>query len=123
MATTERHQEISEAYLQHAEEEFEKGDMLQASEKAWGAVAHCVKGIARERDWPNRSHNDVRRNARRLIDMSSNPADYRLKLSAVEYLHINFYEEMYDPQDVLIGIDQARLLVELLNSVDSQMAR
>ena len=49
MATTARHQEISRTFLEHAEIEFGKGDLLQASEKAWGAVAHYVKSVAKER--------------------------------------------------------------------------
>ena len=49
MATTIRHEEISGRFLHHADEEFEKGDMLQASEKAWGAVAHYVKSVAKAR--------------------------------------------------------------------------
>ena len=43
MATSTQHQEISGLFLDHAAVEFEKGDFLQASEKAWGAVAHYVK--------------------------------------------------------------------------------
>ena len=49
MSTAARHQEISDVFLEHAEDEFEKGDLLQASEKTWGAVAHYVKSVARNR--------------------------------------------------------------------------
>ena len=122
MATTERHQEISETFLAHAEEELVKGDLLQASEKAWGAVAHCVKAIARRRDWPNKSHNDVRNNVRRLLNHSTNPALNKLTFRAVQFLHTNFCEELMDAEDVQDGITDAKRLVEVLNSVDSQMA-
>ena len=36
-----RYNEISRHLLQQAEEELEKGDSLQASEKVWLAVAPC----------------------------------------------------------------------------------
>ena len=123
MATTERHREISQTMLAHAQEEFAKRDMLQASEKAWGAVAHCVKAIATERGWPNRSHPDVRRNARRLIDQTDNPGRYRRMFNLVERLHINFYEEVFDEDEVRDGIEDATSVIEAVNSADSQMAR
>ena len=59
MATTTRHGEFSARLLDHADEEFEKGDMIQASEKAWGAVAHYVKSVAKARGWPDGSHRDM----------------------------------------------------------------
>ena len=122
MATADRHRQISEMFLAHAQEQLESGDFLQASEKAWGAVAHCVKAIARERGWPNRSHNDVRNNARRLLNHTNNPALNKLTFRAVQFLHTNFYEELMDAEDVQDGITDAKRLVEVLNSVDSQMA-
>lgn len=123
MATTERHRQISATFLAHAEEELAKGDLLQASEKAWGAVAHCIKSIARARDWPNKSHSDVRNNARRLLNRSSNPALNKLTFRAVQFLHNNFYEDLLDAEDVQDGIADAKRLVEVLNDVDSKMAR
>ena len=36
-------------FLGHAEEELAKGHRLQASEKAWGAVAQQLKAIAEQR--------------------------------------------------------------------------
>ena len=73
MATTARHEEISIRFLDHAEEEFEKGDMLQASEKAWGAVAHYVKPVAKANGWSDGSHRDIANNARRLLDRTPDP--------------------------------------------------
>ena len=48
--TPERHHDISAMFMEHAEDQFRQGDLLQASEKAWGAVAHCISAIARESD-------------------------------------------------------------------------
>ena len=50
VATAEQHREISTQFLEHAEDELRKGDLLQASEKAWGAVSHYVNSIARQRN-------------------------------------------------------------------------
>ena len=71
MATATRHQEISDRFLDHAEREFEKGDLLQASEKGWGAVVHYVKSVTKEQGWSDeRTYSIVNRNARRLIDLN-----------------------------------------------------
>ena len=35
--------------IRHAQDELDRGDRLQASEKAWGAVAHQLKAIANDR--------------------------------------------------------------------------
>ena len=55
MTTTARtpiepHNTHSERLMRHAFEQLEKGDRIQASEKAWGAVAHKIKVIAGERE-------------------------------------------------------------------------
>ena len=46
MATTEFHIATSRRLLEQAEREYRAGDVLQASEKGWGAAAHAVKAIA-----------------------------------------------------------------------------
>ena len=93
MATVARHQDISNRFLEHAEEEFEKGDLLQASEKTWGAVAHCVKSVARKHGWPNKSHRDVSNNADRLIRLTEDPRQNQRLFHVVTNLHVNFYED------------------------------
>ena len=123
MATTIRHEEISGRFLHHAGEEFEKGDMLQASEKAWGAVAHYVKSVAKARGWPNGSHRDIWDNARRLLDLTPDPDGNRTKFAMVNVLHVNFYEEELDPKDVRLGIRHARELIDAMREADPRLGR
>ena len=119
MATATRHHEIGETFLKHAEEEFEKGDLLQASEKAWGAVAHYVKAVARERRWrENRSHVHIRQNASILIDHTNNPDNCKWMLAAVAGLHTNFYEEEFSEGDVRSGINAAKTLIDELRRAE-----
>ena len=114
MATTTQHQAISDIFLEHAAHELEKGVLLQASEKAWGAVAHYVKSIARERGWPNRSHADANMNARRLIAETDDPKANETKLRAVNALHHNFYEAYFDKGAVKGGIVDAQELIDAM---------
>ena len=56
----EPHWAHSERLMQHAFDELAKGDRIQASEKAWGAMAHTLKAIADERGLTYGQHNQVR---------------------------------------------------------------
>lgn len=95
-------------------DEFESGELLQASEKAWCAVAHYVKSIARERGWPDRSHADVNTSARRLIAETDDPKSNETKLRAVNALHHNFYEAYLDKGAVGGGVVDAQELIDAM---------
>ena len=123
MATVERHRELSARLLEQAEEELRKGDLLQASEKAWGAVVHCVNSIARERGWPVGSHRRVNENALRLIRGAAH-SDHRRRLTSLNALHANFYEDYLADELVHDGVADARTLVRALNEInDSRRIR
>ena len=44
---------ISRELLLNARLELDKGDLLQASDKAWGAAAFAIKAVAEKRRWFN----------------------------------------------------------------------
>ena len=46
----------SHEFLRKAHEELAQGDLVQASEKGWGAAAQMVKAIAEQRGWRHNSH-------------------------------------------------------------------
>ena len=121
MATSTRHGEISARLLDHADEEFEKGDMIQASEKAWGAVAHYVKSVAKARGWPDGSHRDIADNARRLLNHTSDPDGNKDKFSHINMLHVNFYEEDMHPEEVERGIRHARALIDAMRKAEPRV--
>ena len=122
MATVERHREISAQFLEHAEDELRRGDLLQASEKAWGAVAHYVNSEARERGWPLGSHRDVNSNATKLILSDDSAKEDLLKeLSVVNILHANFYQEFYERWMVETGIVSARTLLDALADLNARV--
>ena len=50
-AESQRNAAISRNFLRQAREELATGDLLQASEKSWGAAAHAVKAAAEKRRW------------------------------------------------------------------------
>ena len=123
-ATAERHREISAQFMDHAEDEFRKGDLLQASEKAWGAVAHFVHSVALHRGWEVGSHARLRRNVNRLIGQDPAQANHRRRLfRSLEAIHANFYQEFLDEDDVREGIDDANELIRALEALSEDVRR
>lgn len=49
---------LHEEYLAKAEELYAKGDLPQAGEKYWGAVAALLSAVAEKRGLPHYSHRD-----------------------------------------------------------------
>ena len=117
MATTERHAEISDRLLRQAMSELEEGDTIQASEKAWGAMAHFVKSVAVERGWEHETHRDVNRCARRLVMLTSDVRRNATRLGLANALHQNFYEDWFDADTVRDGIEDVGDLVAAMREV------
>ena len=114
MATVERHQDISADFLKQAYIEQENGDLLQASEKAWGAVSHYVKSIAERQGWRHSTHADIFTNTRQVLGPSYERSGARRMLMVVNALHRNFYEDELSDVEVRAGIDDAKTLIEIL---------
>ena len=110
----ERHIQISQRFIPHAEEWYEKGNMPEASEIAWDAAAHYLKSIAKRRGWQNRSHRDLFRVVRLLSDESDDPGEMRTMFRSMNGLHANFYEDWLDDEAVWDGIEDAKEFVARL---------
>ena len=112
----ERYADLSRHFIEKADEYLLAGDRVQASEKAWGAVAEAFKCIAEERGWNHHGHrllNDVafqlstewkRRDVKQLFD-------------AIEKLHINFYEDAMELDDVAASVNDANVLLRELETL------
>ena len=123
MASTAQHQDISKRFLKHARRELEQGDLLQASEKSWGAVAHYVKSVAHEEDWPDGTHGSIAKNARKLIALTDDPESNRRMFQAMNALHVNFYEADLDEDDVRISVQDARTLIDAMKVARSRLGQ
>lgn len=81
---------IHEELLKHSDEEYAKGDLVQASEKLWGAVAALLNAVAELRGWEHYSHRDYDVIINRLF-RETNDKDLPLYFGVAERLHANFY--------------------------------
>ena len=112
----DEHSVHSRRLLEHAEEQLEQGDRLQASEKAWGAVAQRFKAIAERRGWRYRTHRQVYDVAANLAAETRRPG-IESKLAIATQLHQNFYDDQMPESTIRASIDEVKELLKTLDEV------
>lgn len=110
------HTETATEFLAKAHAYLAEDDLLQASEKGWGATAHMVKAVAEDRGWRHTSHRDLYQVIGRLVEETS---DERLRylFSSAGALHQNFYEGRMDADDVANGLADVEEIRRRLSAV------
>ena len=116
---TDNHMQISRRFIRQADEELANGDHIQASEKAWGAVAHYFKSIAARRDWRQNSHRDYYTNMELLRDESVDKEGFRRFFLAADGLHANFYNDYMSAEQVSESIEDAKRLIAMLDDIEA----
>ena len=99
--------------LTAAREELTAGDLLQASEKIWGATAFAVKAVAEKRRWFNEADWKLRRAASILSDELGQPELMRCYALARD-AHFNFYRHEYGDRDIEQALEAAVDLAAML---------
>ena len=110
------HTETSRRLIRQADDELAQGDLLQASEKGWGAAAHAMKSIARSRGWKHNTHADLFVVARRVADEMDEPQIHSLfQIASVTPWNTN--EGWLDTEDIACNLAEIRTLLDMLESV------
>lgn len=91
-----------------------EGDLCQAGEKGWGAVAQLAKAVATHRGWAHFGHEEIRDVIRQIADESPNEPEIRRALLQAESLHGNFYEIHLDHRGTELGLEDAAFLMQVL---------
>ncbi len=117
MTTADEHVAISRRFIRQAEEELESGDLLQASEKAWGAVAHRLKAIARQRGWRQGRHGDFYTIANLLGQETGRTEELEQLLANADGLHANFYNAHMSESEVRESIDGVKEFLAVLDQI------
>ena len=112
----EEHVLTARTFLDEADTLFAEGDVLQASEKVWGAAAHAVMAVAQHRGWPHENHRSLKNAARRL---SAETGDSSIgdRFAVAEKFHINFYHHGMEDYQMDDDRPRVRALVEQLLSL------
>ena len=107
------YQTASHHLLAQARTELAAGDTRQASEKGWGAAAQIVKSVAEQHGWEHRNHAALFNVISRLV-AETGDVEIRRLFRVANALHVNFYENWDNAENVAGGIaDVSRLLDKL----------
>lgn len=112
----ETHETHSDRLMRHAHRELANGDRLQASEKAWGAVAHGIKAVAARRGWRYETHSDAFNIIQRLVEETGD-REFRLLFGVANNLHKNYYIDGMPPEEILQWLEDVEELVDMLKRV------
>ncbi len=118
MTTAQEYQATSSTLFDQARLELEAGDLIQASEKYWGAAAQSLKAIAQNRGWEHNSHAHFYRIVRNLIDETGDNELFDL-FNAANLLHSNFYENWMDATEILRLSSQVAQLNNRLAEIET----
>lgn len=113
---TPRYHDTGREFLARARTYLDEEDLLQASEKGWGAAAQMVKAAAHARGWRHRSHRDLYRAVDRLVEETGD-RDLWTLFHTASSLHANFYEGWQTREMVEQGVSDVAALVEKLDGL------
>ena len=110
---TEYHTTTDRHFMAKAGGYLADGDLLQASEKGWGAAAQTVKAVAEHRGWSHDGHRQLYTAIDRLADETG---DRRLRMlfRSANSLRQNFYEDWMTRDAVEDGLRDVEELVDKL---------
>ncbi len=115
----EPHWAHSERLMRHAFEQLAIGDRIQASEKAWGAMAHTLKAIADERKMAYERHTQAWDVVNAVLEGVADPTRRQLirgGFAMAENLHRNFYEDVHRRERLDNELEQVQGTLALLHA-------
>ena len=116
---SDRYASISQRLIRQAQEELDADDLIQASEKAWGAAAHAIKSVAEKWGWYHQGH--YRLNAVVHYIVSDRGLEDLLNwYNTVNILHFNYYEHEFDSDTIQSSINATRTFVEEMEGIRAE---
>ena len=110
----QEHIQTARDFLYQSDREFNAGEILQGSEKLWGAASHAVMSVAQQRGWSLGSHRDLKDAISRLSEEYNDPA-LRAEFAVAEKFHANFYHGFMEDYELEDRVIVQRLVTRLLS--------
>ena len=110
----QKHARLARQLLDPADHEMTAGDLLQSSEKLWGATSHALKALCESRGWKHSKYAHREQAIKRLAAEQEDES-IRASFRIAEACHANFYndwlsaKELEDNREVI-----QRLVSEIL---------
>jgi len=111
-----KHIITSRDFFSKAEEALAQEDLLQASEKLWGAAAHMVKAVAEVRGWQRTGHRNLFDVVNRLAGETGD-LELRPLFDIANSLHSNFYEDWMPREWIEDSLGRVSNLLEKLEAL------
>ena len=115
----EQYRELSEKYLREGEKLLKEGDLVQASEKLWGASALAVKSVAAKRGLQLEQHGGLWVFVN-LLAKESGDKEMVTFFGVANVLHRNFYEDEMPEETVKISAENIEKLIAKLKEASSR---
>lgn len=96
--------------------ELEAGDLIQASAKFWDSAAQALKSVAERRGFRHNSHAQFC-NIMAEIEKEVRSSEIRRDFGSASELHINFYENWLDEDQIRRRANDVRHFIEQLNNL------
>lgn len=119
----EPHSVHADRLLQHAYDMLEKGDRLQATEKAWGAYTHQMKALANAKGWKYDKSNDLFRLSEQVDDLAqkelgTQEGEVFLLTNGPGSLHYNFYKDEMPLSTMRRYTDLTKSMIDILRKLE-----
>ena len=112
----EHYQALSDKYFTEAKEFLSKGDLVQTSEKLWGAASLAVKSVAAKRGLKLEKHGSLWDFVSRLSRESGDRDIIRL-FNAANGVHRNFYEDQMNKEALEVVAEDIEMLIAKLKQM------
>ncbi len=94
----DEHVQTAQDFLVKSDNYFAEGDVLQGSDKLWGAAAHAVMAVEQERGWKYGNHYALIQAVEEIAEEQGDRA-FRSDFGVAEKFHANFYHDfMEEPE-------------------------
>ena len=110
------HRERSRHFLDLVDDELERGELEEASNKVWGAAAHAVKAAAEGRGWEHHAHALLQQAVQRLIREDGAPQHLWGQYLIASAYHQMFYGRPPDAEYIRYGRD---IIAEFIGTLES----
>ena len=113
---TEKHTRLAEKLMRDASREIAAGELVQGSEKLWGAASQALKAYCASHEMPQGKYAQRRHAALQLADARGDDS-IRLAFKLAESCHANFYNDWMEQEDLDSHVADIRTFVEkILNA-------
>ena len=115
--TVAYHRERSRHFLDLVDDELERGELEEASNKIWGAAAHAIKAVAEQRGWPHYAHTLLEDAVKRLVYDEGAPRDLLIQYMTASSYHQRFYGQPPAPEFIRAGRELIAQFIQTLEGL------